>query len=80
MESTLPYSEQEKVHIRNTIECIMAVDLTHQSLYKQLDLEEPDDLLIQMDFETKYKLIGLSLTEGDVVSDIPEMPIEIKIK
>ena len=78
LESTLPFSEQEKVHIRNTIECIMAVDLTHQSLYKQLNIAEPADLLAQMDFEMKYKLIGLSLTEADVVSELPEMPKEIK--
>lgn len=78
LESTLPFSEQEKMHIQNTIECIMAVDLTHQSLYKQLDLAQPDDLLAQIDFETKHRLVGLSLTEADVVSELPDLPQEIK--
>ncbi|MGN7478237.1 dynamin family protein [Solibacillus silvestris] len=79
LDSMLPITEQEKGHIRNTIECITAVDLTHKALYERLNFTEPEDLLAQMDFETKYRLIGLSLTEADVVSDIPELPKVIEI-
>ncbi|MEG0439260.1 MAG: GTPase [Solibacillus sp.] len=73
----LPLSEQEKQHVYNTIDCICAVDLTHQALYKRSTIPEPDDLMAQFEFESKYKLNGLSLTESDVKSDLPEAPKEI---
>lgn len=79
LEGELPLTEQEKEHIRNTIECICAVDLTHQALYKRLNNAEPDDLMAQLEFESKYKLMGLSLTEHDVKSDLPELPQLIKM-
>lgn len=79
LEQTFPISEQEKDNLMNTIECIHAVDLSHHSLYNQLTIEETDDLLTQMDFEAKYKLIGLSLTEADVISEIPELPKQIEM-
>lgn len=74
LEQPLPISEQEKTHIQNTIECICAIDLTHQALYKRLNVTDADDLLTQMDFEGKFKLFGLSLTESDILSEIPELP------
>lgn len=74
LEQQLPISEQEKTHIQNTIECICAIDLTHQALYKRLNVTDADDLLTQMDFEGKFKLFGLSLTESDILSEIPELP------
>ncbi|WP_274307118.1 dynamin family protein [Solibacillus daqui] len=74
LEQQLPISEQEKAHIRNTIECICATDLTHQALYKRLNIADTDDLLTQMDIDAKFKLIGLSLTEADILSEIPELP------
>lgn len=78
-EGDLPLTEQEKVHIRNTIECICAVDLTHQALYKRLNIGESNDLMAQLEFESKYKLMGLSLTENDVKSDLPELPQPINM-
>lgn len=74
LEQQLPISEQEKTHIQNTVECICAIDLTHQALYKRLNVTDADDLLTQMDFDGKFKLFGLSLTESDIVSEIPELP------
>lgn len=79
MQGELPLTEQEKVHIQNTMDCISAVDLTHQGLNKRMNIEEPADLLAQLEFETKYKLVGLSLTEGDVKSVLPELPKFIEI-
>lgn len=71
---SLPIEDHEKNHIRNTIECICAVDLTHQALYKRLNVQDADDLLTQLDFDSKFKLIGLSLTEADIISEIPALP------
>ena len=79
LDQTFPISEEEKTNLINTIECINAVDLSHHSLYNELPIEETDDLLVQMDFDAKYKLIGLSLTEADVISEIPELPKRIEI-
>lgn len=79
MEGTLPLTEQEKIHVQNTIECICAVDLTHQSLNDRLNIKESDDIMAQSQFEKNYKLIGLSLTENDVLSDIPELPKYLQI-
>ena len=86
-EAVLPYltegdlllTDQEKTHVQNSIECICAVDLTHQSLYNRLNIKESDDLMAQLEFESKYKLVGLSLTENDVRSDIPELPKPLQI-
>lgn len=78
-DGALPISEQEKQHIRNTIDCICAVDLTHQALSNRLTISEPDDLLAQLEFESKYKLAGLSLTEADVKSELPDMPSIIQL-
>lgn len=79
LDDTLPITDQEKDHIRNTIECICAVDLTHQALYKRLNINDSDDLLTQLDFNAKFKLIGLSLTEADIVSEIPVLPQIIEL-
>lgn len=79
LDQQLPISEQEKAHILNTIECICATDLTHQALYKRLNISDTDDLLTQMDFEAKYKLNGLSLTEADILSEIPKLPNVIEL-
>lgn len=79
LNGAFPITEQEKYHVQNTIECICAVDLTHQALYNRLNIAEPDDLLVQLEFDSKYKLNGLSLTESDVKSDIPELPKYIEI-
>ncbi|MEG0472153.1 MAG: GTPase [Solibacillus sp.] len=75
----LPLSEQEKLHVHNTIDCICAVDLTHEALTKRSTIPEPDNLMSQFEFESKYKLVGLSLTESDVKSDLPELPTELKM-
>lgn len=75
----LPFSEDEKRHIRNTVDCICAVDLTHQALDNRLSTKEPEDILCQLELESKYKLIGLSLTEADIKSDLPEAPGKLNI-
>ena len=79
LNQTLPLEDHEKDHIRNTIECICAVDLTHQSLYNRLNVNDSDDLLAQLDFDAKYKLVGLSLTEADIISEIPAIPQVIEL-
>lgn len=79
LEDSLPITDQEKDQIRNTIECICAVDLTHQSMYKRLNVNDSDELLVQFDFNAKFKLMGLSLTEADIVSEIPELPQAIEL-
>ena len=79
LDERLPITDQEKDQILNTIECICAVDLTHQALYKRLNVNDSDDLLTQLDFNSKFKLIGLSLTEADIVSEIPGLPQVIEL-
>lgn len=79
LSNSLPLTDSEKTHVRNTIDCICAVDLTHEGLYTRLTFNDLD-LTAQLDFETSYKLSGLSLTEADVVSDLPELPAIIEIE
>ena len=79
LDDSLPITDQEKDQIRNTIECICAVDLTHQAMYKRLNVNDSDELLSQFDFNAKFKLMGLSLTEADIVSEIPELPQAIEL-
>lgn len=70
----LPLSEDEQLHIRNTIECICAIDLTHEGLFNRAMTTQTQDLTSQLEFDDHYKLVGLSLTEADVVSDLPALP------
>lgn len=79
MEGALPLTEKEKILVQNTIECICAVDFKHESLYNQFNSKESEEFLAQLEFESKYKLVGLSLTENDVLSDLPELPTYLQI-
>lgn len=79
LEPSFSISEQEQAELIHTIECINTVDLTHHSLYDQLANQQPEDEFVQINFDTKYKLVNLSLTEADVISEIPEMPEQIEM-
>lgn len=76
----LPLSEEEQLHVRNTIECICAIDLTHEALFTKVSVSETVDLTSQLEFDVNYKLVGLTLTETDVVSDLPKLPAAITIQ
>lgn len=76
----LPLSDEEKKQLRNTVECICAVDLTHEGLYNRLSFTKSDaDVNVQVQFEVNYQIVGLSLTEADVISDLPELPATVEI-
>lgn len=76
----LPLSEAEKRHMQNTIECICAIDLTHEAVYNRVSRSDTSQLTEFLAFDANYSLIGLSLTEADVVSDIPSLPQAIVIQ
>lgn len=75
LEGVLPIKEQEKIQIQHTVDRIVTVNFTHEAP----PIAEPDEMLAQVDFEEKYQLFKLSLSEEDIVSDIPELPKVIKI-
>lgn len=75
--SALPLSNEEKQHIQNTIECICAIDLSHEAIFKRANRQEEAPLSDVLEFDTNYSLIGLSLTEADVVSEIPSLPVAL---
>ena len=76
----LPLSDEEKKQLRNTVECICAVDLTHEGLYNRLSFTKNDaDVNVQVQFEVNYQIVGLSLTEADVISDLPELQATVEI-
>lgn len=79
LEDHLPLSAEEKRHIQNTVECICAIDLTHGTLFGKTDYAEghTSDFL---EFDTSYSLIGLSLTEADVLSELPPLPEKIIVQ
>lgn len=76
----LPLTAEEKRHIQNTIECIGAIDLTHEAVYNRASQTESTQFSELLEFDTNYSLIGLSLTESDVISDIPALPRVFEIQ
>ncbi|MER1987302.1 MAG: dynamin family protein [Solibacillus sp.] len=70
----LPLTAEEKQHVQNTIECICAIDLTHEAVYNRASRSDQIQTSEFLEFDANYSLIGLSLTEADVVSDLPTLP------
>ncbi|WP_342558948.1 dynamin family protein [Metasolibacillus sp. FSL K6-0083] len=58
-----------------TIDAIAALSLPHQQLNEQMPTLLNEHTIIKCDFDSKYKLQPLHLTEADVVSaELPELP------
>lgn len=75
----LPLTDDEKQHIQNTVECICAIDLSHDAIYNRANGQDQVPLSDLLEFDTNYSLIGLSLTEADVVSELPALPAMLVI-
>lgn len=75
LERILPIKEQETRQIQQTIDRIITVDYRYETPIPT----EPDEMFAQLNLKEKYQLFELRLTEGDIVSDIPELPEKIEI-
>lgn len=81
LNDSLPISEEEKKMIEQTMEAIVAVNLSQDSLKNNIPTKMDDkNLELHTDFEMKYQLSSLSLTEADVLSEIPELPEELALQ
>lgn len=77
----LPLTVNEKKQVESLIDLICKVDLTEEGLLSRLSFtRQADEKPIETDFDTKYPLHSLSLTEADIVSDIPEVPEVIQLQ
>ncbi|WP_431030329.1 dynamin family protein [Lysinibacillus sp. LZ02] len=73
LSGAIELTENQQVTIENTIDGMIAVQLSQKEI--ELPSEESDqDSLLHQEFETKYMLSPLSLTEVDVLSDLPDLP------
>ncbi|MEG0258931.1 MAG: GTP-binding protein, partial [Lysinibacillus sp.] len=81
MDEKTPLTERERQMVKETITAICAVDLSYNGLLtRSKATNRADDTIIEFDFEQKYPLHALKLTEADVKSkDIPEVPIKLEI-
>ncbi|WP_332645534.1 dynamin family protein [Lysinibacillus sp. 54212] len=81
LSGTLALSNEHKKNIEETIDAICAVDLSQEGLYNNLPTNAYDkNIVLQTDFETKYTLSPLSLTDGDILSQVPDLPEELVLQ
>jgi Dynamin family len=75
---SLPYSQEELHHVLSTIDHISNVDFSTEALLSNITIDSIEqNLTISVDFEEKYSFYPLNLTESDIVSEIPPIPMAI---
>ena len=73
---SIELTEEQRATIENTIECIIAVELSQKEVALPSE-ENEKDIMLQQEFEMNYTLRPLKLIETDVISDIPELPVPL---
>ena len=78
----LPLREKDRTMLQETIKGICAIDLTNNRLLARSHMKNQiESKAIPFDFEEKYPLHELALTEVDIKSnDIPEIPKKLDIQ
>ena len=78
----LPLRDKDRTMLQETMERISAIDLTNNGLLARSHMKNQiESKAIPFDFEEKYPLYKLVLTEEDIKStDIPEIPKKLNIQ
>lgn len=75
------FSGDEKMQILTMIDHISQVQLLEEGFLSNLSLESlRQDFAITVDFKEKYAFAPLQLTETDIISEIPSIPLPVDIK
>ena len=78
LSGSIELTEQQRATIENTVECIIAVELSQKEV--ALPSEENEQaIMLHQEFEMNYTLRPLKLIEADVVSIIPELPVPLML-
>lgn len=82
MDENLPLRDKDRVMLKETINSICAIDLSNNGLLARSHMKNQiESKAIPFDFEEKYPLHALALTELDIKSnDIPEIPKKLDIQ
>lgn len=82
MDDDLPLRDKDRTMLKETLDSIYAVDLSNNGLLVRNHMNnQMESKEIPFDFEEKYPLQALGLTEHDVKSnDIPEIPKKLDIQ
>ena len=75
---SIELTEEQRATIENTIECIMAVELSQKEVVVPSE-ENEQDIMLHQEFEMNYTLSPLKLIEADVISQIPELPVPLEL-
>lgn len=80
-EASSAFSEDERIQILAIIDHISQVQLLGGGFLSTLSLESlRQNFSIKVDFKEKYSFETLHLTETDIISDIPPIPLPIDIQ
>ncbi len=77
LNGTLGLSGKQEVMIEHMVDKILAVDLSQEEV--KLPPGQAEDLTLSEEFDAGITVYPLSLTEADVVSDIPEPPVPLHV-
>ena len=77
LNGNLELSSKQKGMAAHILEQILSVDLSHEEEY--LSPGQAEDVKLQEAFDSGFTVYPLSLTETDVVSDIPEPPVPLHV-
>lgn len=82
MDENLPLRDKDRVMLHETIESICTIDLSNNGLVARSHMKNQiESKAISFDFDEKYPLHELALTELDIKSnDIPEIPKKLDIQ
>ncbi|KOS68290.1 GTP-binding protein [Lysinibacillus contaminans] len=82
MDENLPLRDKDRVMLKETINSICAIDLSYNGLLARSHMKNQiESKAIPFDFEEKYPLHALALTELDIKSnDIPEIPKKLVVQ
>ena len=75
---SIELTAEQRATIENTVECIMAVELSQKEVALPSE-ENEQDIMLHQEFEMNYTLSALKLIEADVISDIPELPTPLML-
>ena len=78
LSGSIELTEEQRATIENTIECIIAVNLSLKDTVLPLE-ENEQDVILHHEFDLNYVLSPLKLVEADVISDIPELPAALEL-
>jgi hypothetical protein len=68
---------KQQVMVEHIVDKILKVDLSHEKV--TLSTEKAEDIKLQEEFDAGFTVYPLSLTEADVVSDIPAPPVPLHV-